>query len=83
MLLWSVKGLLAEVGADGGEDFAGDVALEAADDHGLGSALLGASVDVGAGVWVPAEPADHDAVEGSVGGAVTAAVEAVAGGLAR
>ena len=83
MLLWMSSGCWGEVGGDGGEDFAGDVALEAADDLGFGASLFGASFDVGAGVFVVAEPADHDAVEGRVRGSVTASVEAMSGGLAR
>ena len=64
-------------------DLAGDVALEAADDLGLGDALGGASLDVGAGAWVAAQAAEDDAVEGGVGLAVAAAVEPVRGLFAR
>lgn len=55
-------------------DLAGDVALEAADDLGLGQALGGAPLDVGAGGCVVAHADQHDAIEGGVGLAVAAAV---------
>lgn len=74
-------GFGVEVGLDGGEDLAGDVALEAADDLFLGSAFLGAPVDVGAGAGVPAELAYDYPVEGGVGCPVAAAVEAVTVGV--
>ena len=60
------------VGLDGGEDWAGDVVLEAANGVFLRLARGGAPCGVGAGGGVPAEPTQHDAVEGGVGGAVTA-----------
>lgn len=53
--------------------------LEAADGAFLGFAFFDFAVEVGAGVGVPAEPAEHDAVEGGVGGSVPAAVEPVGG----
>src|SRR5215470_13075344 len=62
-------------------DLAGDVTLETADDFLLRQAFFGAPDGVGAGRWVGAEPGDHDPVEGMVGLAVAAGVEAVAGDL--
>jgi hypothetical protein len=63
-------------------ELAGDVALEASDDLFLGQAFGGASFGVGAGAGVPAQAAQHHAVESGVGLTVAAAVEAVPGGLA-
>jgi hypothetical protein len=62
------------------EDFAGDVALQAADDLGLRQAFVGSSLDVGGGAWVVAEAAENDNVERVVGATVTAAVEPVSVG---
>src|SRR5450755_1646061 len=73
---------VGEVVAEGVEDLAGDVAFEAAHDFALGLAFGGAAFDVGAGSVAVAQPADGDEVERSVGLAVAAVVEAVAGGLA-
>src|SRR5215210_3681012 len=67
-----------EVGAEGAVDLAGDVALEAADDLGLGLAFGGAALGVGAGAFAAAQAADGDHVQGAVGVAVAAVVEAVA-----
>src|SRR5665213_3354007 len=72
-----------EVGSEGVVDLAGDVALEAAHDLPLGFAFADAALGVGAGALAVAQPADGDEVQGSVGLAVAAGVEAVAGGLAR
>jgi len=84
MLLWSVKAweqdLLVARGLEGVVELAGDVALEAADDLGLGQAFGGATGGVGAGAWVVAQASEDDHVEGVVGGAIAAAVEAVAVG---
>jgi len=84
MLLWSVKAweqdLLVARGLEGVVELAGDVALEAADDLGLGQAFGGAPGGVGAGAWVVAQASEDDHVEGVVGGAIAAAVEAVAVG---
>src|SRR5580698_2821997 len=63
-------------------DLAGGVALEAADDLGLGQAFGGAPFYVGAGRGMGAHPGDDDPPQGVVGFAVAAAVEAVPGGLA-
>src|ERR1700722_8124451 len=64
-------------------DFAGDVALEAADDLAFGESFRGPPVDVVEVGLVPAHPDDGDHVEGAVGGRVAAAAEAVpAGGAA-
>jgi len=65
-----------------GVDLSGDVALQAADDLRLGQALGGAPLDVGSGGRMVAHADDHDAVQGGVGLAVTAAVQAVADGRA-
>src|SRR5580692_6675709 len=66
----------------GGVDLAGHVTLEAADDFWFGLALLGAAGGVFLGGFVVAEADDDDAVEGGVGLAVPAAVEAVTDGFA-
>lgn len=57
------------------------VALEAADDLALRRALLRAAFQIDAGAEVAAEAGHNDAVEGSVGLAVTSAVEPSALGL--
>src|SRR5215216_1938180 len=57
---------------------ASDVALEAADDLAFGLALGGAALGVAAGAVAVAQAADGDHVQGAVGVAVTAVVEAVA-----
>ena len=66
-----------EVGEQGVVELAGDVALEAADDLGLGLAFGGASFGVGAGLLAAAQAADGDHVQRSIGVAVAAGVEAV------
>ena len=58
------------------------VALDAADGFAAGPALGGASVEVVAGALVAACAGQGDVVEGGVGAAVTAAVEAASAGLA-
>src|SRR6266498_420963 len=63
-------------------EFAGNVALEAADDFLCGQSFGGATRYVGAGVGVVAHAGYDDHVEGAVGLPVAAAVEAVAFGLA-
>lgn len=63
-------------------DFAGDVAFDAADGFSAGLAFGQASFQVVAGALVPAQTAEHDAVEGGVGLAVTASVEPASLGLA-
>ena len=63
-------------------DLAGDVALEATHDVLLGLALCGAAFGVGAGFGAVAQAADGDEVQGSVGLAVAAGVEAVAAAFA-
>src|ERR1019366_5671438 len=70
-------------GAEVGVDLAGDVALEAADDLGLGFTLCCAAFDVGAGGRVGAHAGEQDPPQGVVGLAVSAGVEPVADGLAR
>src|SRR5690606_27123077 len=83
MLLWTSSGEFKIVCCgDEVVELAGDVALEAPDDLLFGQAVLGASFGVGAGAGVPAQAAQHDAVEGGVGVAVAAAVEAVPVGAA-
>src|SRR3954453_15649876 len=79
--LWCA-GLGLEVGDEGVVDLAGDVALEAADDLGLGLALGGAALRVGAGGLAMAQAADGDHVQGAVGVADAPGVEAVALGAA-
>src|SRR5215208_4284287 len=68
--------------AEGGEDLAGDVALEAPHDLSAGPALGGAAGGVVAGGLVPAQSDEHDPVEGGVGLPVAAAVEPMPDGLA-
>jgi hypothetical protein len=82
MLLWMSSGEFKIVRDDDLVELAGDVALEASDDLFLGQAVFGASFHVGAGAEIPAQAAEHDAVERFVGLTVAAAVEAVAVGLA-
>ena len=64
-------------------DLAGDVTLQAADDLFLRQAFPGAPLDVDESRRMGAHPGEHDPPQGVVGLAVTAGVEAVAGGLAR
>jgi len=63
-------------------DLAGGVAFEAADGFAAGFSFCLAAFEVVAGAGIPAQAADHDAVQGGVGLPVTAAVEAVAVGFA-
>lgn len=63
-----------------GEDFAGEVALLAADDFGHGEAFGGAAGGVGAGAGVIAQANDDREVQGAVRGAVASAVQPVAVG---
>jgi hypothetical protein len=60
--------------------FAGDVAVEAADDLVAVEAFIEAVGDVAAGAGVGAESGEHDAPERMVGLAVLAPVEPVAAG---
>src|SRR4051812_29184668 len=69
-------GLLVEC-AQQGEDLAGDVALEAADDLLAGLVFGCAASGVGAGGLMPSQSDDHDAVEGGVGLPVAAAVDSL------
>src|SRR5512132_2523277 len=46
-----------------GVELSRDVALQTADDLGLGLALFGAPLHVGAGGWMPGHPADRDQVQ--------------------
>src|SRR6516164_8456521 len=68
---------VGKIGAEGVVELAGDVALKAADDFGLGQSFGGATVGVGAGASAVAESADGDQVECAVGLTVAAAVEPV------
>jgi len=72
-----------EVCAEGVVDLAGDVALEAAHDFTLGFAFAGSAFGVGAGALAVAQATDGDQVQRTVGLAVAAGVEAMAGGFAR
>ena len=58
-------------------DLAGDVALEAADDLGLGLSFFGAAFDVGAGGRVRSHAGEHDPPQAMVGLPVAAGVEPV------
>ena len=60
-----------------------DVALQAADDLGLGLSFFRAAFDVGAGGRVGAHPGEHDPPQGMVGLPVTAGVEPVPGDFPR
>jgi hypothetical protein len=71
-----------EVGAEGVEGLAGDVALEAAEGFAFVEAVGGALGGVGLGPLAVAEAADGDHVECSVGLSVAAGVESVAVGAA-
>jgi hypothetical protein len=71
-----------EVGAESVVDLAGDLVLEAAHDLALGFAFAGAAIGIGAGAFAVAKATDSDQVQSSVGLAIAARVEAVAGGLA-
>ena len=77
----AVPGVYGSVGgrAQVGVDLAGDVALQAADDLGLGLSFFGAAFDVGAGGRVRPHAGEHDPPQGVVGLAVAAGVEPVAG----
>src|SRR3954451_9933897 len=77
------SGDVGEVVAEGVEDLAGDVALEAADDLVLGLAFGGAAFGVGLGLEAVAQAADGDHVQGAVGVAVAAVVQPVAVGAPR
>src|SRR6266545_1508870 len=70
------------VAAQARSRFAGDVAFEAADGLALGLAFGEASLDIGAGVRVPTQPGQDDAVESSIRLTVAASVEPAAFGLA-
>jgi hypothetical protein len=75
-----------EAGEVGGQRVVGlarDVALETADDLGLGLAFGCSALGVGARAGAVAQAADGDQVQRAVGVAVAAVVETVAGGLAR
>src|SRR5688572_7983039 len=72
-----VRGKVGEVCRERAVDLAGDVALEAADDLGLGLALGGAALCVCSGALAVAQAADGDHVQRAVGVAVAAVVEAV------
>src|SRR6266446_2862927 len=76
----AVEGL--EVGAEGVEGLAGDVAFEAAEDLAFVEAVGGALVGVGLGLLAVPEAADGDHVQCSVGLSVAAWVESVTGGAA-
>src|SRR6188472_4659145 len=71
-----------EIGEQRVVELACDVALEAADDLGLGLAFGGASFGVGAGAFAVAQAADGDHVQRAVGVTVAAVAEAVAVGAA-
>src|SRR6187200_693319 len=63
-------------------DLAGDVAFQAAQGLTAGLAFGDAPGKVGAGLWIPAQTRQRDAIQRSVGLPVAAAVQAQAGGLA-
>ena len=63
-------------------DLAGDVAFQAAQSLTAGLAFGDAPGKVGAGLWIPAQTRERDAIQRGVGLAVAAAVQAQADGLA-
>src|SRR5262249_34015039 len=67
---------------DDREEFAGNVAFEAADDLFGGFPFCGTAVGVVAGTGISTQAGEHDGVEGAVGASVAAAVEPVSDGLA-
>src|SRR4051812_42874211 len=73
-------GVREQVGDHGVVELARDVALEAADDLGLGLAFGGAPRGVGARAFAVAQAADRDHVQRAVRVALAAVVDAVAGG---
>src|SRR4051794_34438640 len=73
---------LAPALADEREHLTGDVALHAANGLELGMAIGDALGNVGLRPGLGPKSADGDDVQGAVGGPITAAVQAVAGGLA-
>jgi hypothetical protein len=75
-------GLSTGRSGQGSVELSSDVALQAADDLGLGLAFLGASLDVGAGRPMPGHPPDRDQGQRPVRFTVAATIEAVPGGLA-
>ena len=77
LLCWSKRGL----GFEESVELAGDVADQAASDFAVGLALSAASLGVGAGCWVIAQPGQHDQVQGLVELAVAGTVEANPDGL--
>src|SRR5512132_3567639 len=80
MLLWLVKW---RPGYQDAVELSSDVAFQTAGDFGLGLALFGASLDVGAGRPVPGHPPDRDQVQRPVRLPVAAPVQPVPGDLAR
>ena len=69
--------------AQGGGHLSGDVALQATDDFLLAHPFGSAAAHVSLGSFIVAQPDDDNTVEGRVGLAVTAAVEAMAVGFTR
>ena len=65
------------------KDLPGNEAFEAAQDVGFREPFTNPSGRVGLGLFVPAQPDHGDAVQGGIGLAVTATVQAVPVGLAR
>lgn len=65
------------------EDFASNIALETADDLGLGHPLPSATLHIRLGPLVMTEPDNHHPMESGVGLAVAAPVKPVPVGLAR
>src|SRR2546423_1484103 len=65
-----------------GVELSRDVALQTADDLGLGLSLSGPPLHVGAGGCMPGHPADRDQVQRRARLAVAATAQPMAGGLA-
>ena len=67
---------------EGREDFASDIAFEAADHLSLAHSLGGATTHVCVGPAIMAESDDNDAIESRIGLTIPASVEPMAVGLA-
>src|SRR5690349_13570435 len=82
MLLYGVKGLAGVCCGQSAEDLSAEVALDRSDDLLRRAAFGSAASDVGAGGGVGPHSHDDGCGQGPVQASVTAAVEAVAGGVA-
>jgi hypothetical protein len=76
-LLWFVKSLRRLWRGEDPVNLPSDVALQAPYDFQLAHPLLGPPLHVGAGAWIPAQPADHDRIQRVVRGPVATTAQAV------